>query len=413
MGRMPKDIIIDNVELMNEWDFEKNDPRGFDPIKIGTSSHYKVWWKCQEGHSWQAIVSNRTRHGRGCPYCSHQLPIKGETDLATCYPELAKEWHPSKNDQKPDEVMPGTHKKAWWICSQGHEWQAEIKSRTTGVGCPYCAGKKVLKGFNDLATLNPDLSAEWHPTKNEELTPEEVTVSSGKKVWWLCKNKHEYTASVDSRNLGTGCPICFKAMRSSFPEQAVFYFIIIKALMDDSEIDSIVCATDAGREGELIFRYIYQVAGCTKPVERLWISSLTYSAIKKGFENLKSSSEYDDLYQSARCRSEADWLIGMNGSRAFAVANEKHGLSVGRVQSPTLAILVNREPERRNFIPDEYCELVIMFDGWEGRMINQERADDPETWSRFSLERKADLRKIAEGNPKEARVAFVDSIEEG
>jgi len=223
--RTIKETVINNAFVMKEWDFEKNDSLGFNPEKIGIGSHYKVWWKCQEGHSWQAIISNRTRLGRGCPYCSHQLPIKGETDLATCYPELAKEWHPYKNDLKPDEVMPGTHKKAWWICSRGHEWQAEVKSRTTGVGCPYCAGKKVLKGFNDLATLNPDLAAEWHPTKNEELTPEDVTVSSGKKVWWLCKNKHEYAATVDSRRRGTGCPHCFKAMRSSFPEQAIFYYI--------------------------------------------------------------------------------------------------------------------------------------------------------------------------------------------
>lgn len=225
MGRIPKDTIINNAVLMKEWDFEKNDPLGFNPGKIGTASHYKVWWKCSEGHSWEAMISNRARNGRGCPYCSHQLPIKGETDLATCFPELVKEWHPTKNKIRTDEFMPGTHKKAWWICSRGHEWQAEVKSRTTGVGCPYCAGKKVLKGFNDLATLNPDLAAEWHPTKNEELAPEDVTVSSGKKVWWLCKNKHEYAASVDSRSRGTGCPHCFKAMRSSFPEQAIFYYI--------------------------------------------------------------------------------------------------------------------------------------------------------------------------------------------
>ena len=189
-------------------------------------------------------------------------------------------------------------------------------------------------------------------------------------------------------------------------------FNIIKTWMNYPEIDSIVCATDAGREGELIFRYIYQLAGCKKPVERLWISSLTYSAIKKGFENLKSSSEYDNLYQSARCRSEADWLIGMNGSRAFAIANEKRGLSVGRVTSPTLAILVDRELERRNFRPEEYCELVISYDGWEGRMINPDKKDDPEKWSRFAVTQKADLQTFASAQHMKARVVLSDSIEE-
>ena len=207
-------------------------------------------------------------------------------------------------------------------------------------------------------------------------------------------------------------PIFPEPFRLQVSKDGEKQFNIVKAWMLDPEIDSVVCATDAGREGELIFRYIYLLAGCTKPVERLWISSLTYSAIKKGFENLKSSSEYDALYQSARCRSEADWLIGMNGSRAFAIANEKRGLSVGRVTSPTLAILVERELEIRDFKPEKYCELIISYGGWEGRMVNQEREDDPETRSRFSLDQKIKLQSFAVGNHTEARVIFAESIEE-
>ena len=143
-------------------------------------------------------------------------------------------------------------------------------------------------------------------------------------------------------------PFQLKVLESSEKQ-----FEIIKALMNDPAVESIVCATDAGREGELIFRYIYQLAGCNKPVDRLWISSLTYRAIKEGFENLKPDFAYNNLYESARCRSEADWLVGMNGSRAYAVANNMRRLSVGRVLSPTLAILVERELERRNFVPEK------------------------------------------------------------
>ena len=167
-------------------------------------------------------------------------------------------------------------------------------------------------------------------------------------------------------------------------------FEIVKDLMNDPGIDSIVCATDAGREGELIFRYIYQVAGCKKPVERLWISSLTYRAIKEGFENLKPESDYDNLYESARCRSEADWLIGMNASRAYAVENNMHRLSIGRVLSPTLSILVRRELERRQFVPEEYCEVVAGFGDYDGRLINIS-AEDTENWSRFPVEQKTEL----------------------
>ena len=207
-------------------------------------------------------------------------------------------------------------------------------------------------------------------------------------------------------------PIIPEPFQLRVPENSKKQFDIVKHWMNDPTVDSIVCATDAGREGELIFRYIYQMAGCSKPVERLWISSLTYSAIKKGFENLRSSSDYDNLYQSARCRSEADWLVGINGSRAFAVANDKYGLSVGRVLSPTLAILVDRELERRYFKPEKYCELIVSYDGWEGKMINLDKEDDPETWSHFDTDQKTELEHFAAGNHPEGVVISVESNEE-
>lgn len=225
MPKKPRQLIIDNISLMQEWDYEKNDELSLDPRLIGEGSHIKAWWKCAAGHSWSAMISNRAKHSRGCPYCAHQIPIPGETDLSTLYPELVKEWHPTKNVLLPSEVMPGTHKKAWWLCPEGHEYQAEIKSRTNGSGCPYCCGKKVLKGFNDLATVNPDLAKEWHPTMNGDLSPEDVTDASGKKVWWLCKNGHAYESAVYNRKGGKGCPKCADALRTSFPEQAIFYYI--------------------------------------------------------------------------------------------------------------------------------------------------------------------------------------------
>ena len=171
-------------------------------------------------------------------------------------------------------------------------------------------------------------------------------------------------------------------------------FELVKELMNDPEVDSIVCATDAGREGELIFRYIYQMAECAKPVQRLWISSLTYQAIKKGFENLKPASAYDNLYESAKCRNEADWLIGINASRAYAIVHKVKGLSVGRVMSPTLAILVERELERRNFVPEQYCETVASFHGYEGLLLNQDN-EDTEKWSYFSMDEKERLESFA------------------
>ena len=113
-------------------------------------------------------------------------------------------------------------------------------------------------------------------------------------------------------------------------------FGVVKKPMHRRDVSQIVCATDSGREGELIFRYIYKQAECKKPFSRLWISSMTDEAISEGFAHLRPGSDYDNLYESARCRSEADWLVGMNASRAYSIRYNAW-LSVGRVQTPTLS----------------------------------------------------------------------------
>lgn len=137
-------------------------------------------------------------------------------------------------------------------------------------------------------------------------------------------------------------------------------FGIIKKLMNSKDVNTVICATDAGREGELIFRLVYNQAGCKKPVKRLWVSSLEDEAIRKGFENLKSSKCYDDLYKSALCRERADWLIGMNATRYFTVKNGNKGvISIGRVQTPTLAMIVERDSEIKNFKKGYYYTIEI------------------------------------------------------
>ncbi len=133
-------------------------------------------------------------------------------------------------------------------------------------------------------------------------------------------------------------------------------FNVIKKLMADKTVGEIICATDAGREGELIFRLIYNSAKCSKPAKRLWISSMTDEAIRAGFAALRPLSDYDNLFSSAQCRSRADWLVGMNASRAFSLKYNAR-LSVGRVQTPTLSILVKRRAEIEAFVPVEYYEV--------------------------------------------------------
>ena len=138
---------------------------------------------------------------------------------------------------------------------------------------------------------------------------------------------------------------------------------VLYGLLHDSRVDEVVCATDAGREGEIIFRLVYEQAGCSKPMKRLWISSMEESAIREGFENLKPGSDYDHLYYSALCRQEADWLVGINGTRLFTVLYGGKVLKVGRVQTPTLAMLVERESKIMNFKKEQYFMAHILCGG--------------------------------------------------
>ncbi len=179
---------------------------------------------------------------------------------------------------------------------------------------------------------------------------------------------------------------------------------LVKKYINAAETDSLICATDAGREGELIFRLIYEEAKCKKPVRRLWISSMTDAAIRDGFAALKDSGEYDGLYRSAKCRSLADWLVGMNASRAFTLRYNTL-LSVGRVQTPTLAILVKRRLEIENFRPEEYYTLTAQFGDYDGMWFSPV-AKEEKTAARIPDKETADAiaRKV---KGKEAAVASV------
>ena len=220
-----KQYVSDNAQLMAEWDWDKNTALCLDPQNISSGSGIKAWWKCCKGHEWQAIVDNRNK-GRGCPYCSGRYAIKGENDLQTVNPTLAREWNHEKNTQlTPADVLPNSNKKVWWMCGYGHEWQATIADRNNGKGCPYCAGHRVVKGYTDLQTVNPALATEWNYEKNAGLTPTDVMPNSGRKVWWKCNKGHEWQSTIDNRNNGNGCPICSSEYHTSFPEYAIIYYL--------------------------------------------------------------------------------------------------------------------------------------------------------------------------------------------
>jgi len=201
------DLATVNPALADEWDYDRNEGTSPSMVKAMSSSR-KYWWKCDCGHSWQAAVAQRTQ-GSGCPYCSGHFIIQGINDLASVNPLLASEWDFEKNDSLcPEHVKSGSSVKVWWLCSKGHSWQAAIYSRNAGCGCPYCANLSILAGYNDLATLRPDLADEWDYCKNYPLQPTDVGVGSVQKVWWLCRLGHSWQAVISNRNNGSGCHVC-------------------------------------------------------------------------------------------------------------------------------------------------------------------------------------------------------------
>ncbi len=217
------DLATTDPEIAKQWDYEKNGD--LTPKDFVRGSAKMVWWRCEKGHEWQARLFWRTKMGNGCPYCCNQKILTGYNDLATIAPELVQEWDFDKNDKTPYEVAPSTTKKFWWKCEKGHSYYAAIVEKRKGKGCPYCSGRKVLVGYNDLTTINPNLASEWNYDRNGNLKPTEVTGVSGKNVWWKCKKGHEWQATIASRAYGNGCPKCASENQTSLPEKIVYYYI--------------------------------------------------------------------------------------------------------------------------------------------------------------------------------------------
>lgn len=226
------DLETTNPELAKQWHPTKNGD--LKPADVTAGSGKRVWWllpydDIKTGKhfdfEWQAVICNRNKNTGGCPYLSGKMIYQGFNDLQTTNPELAKQWHPTKNgDLKPTNVMANSNKIVWWMYQYNNlndgthfnfEWKASINSRNRGSGCPYLSGHAVYRGFNDLQTVNPELAKQWHPTKNGNLKPTDVTANSEKKVWWFLsyhdektgKNfNFEWKSMIGNRNNGNGCP---------------------------------------------------------------------------------------------------------------------------------------------------------------------------------------------------------------
>lgn len=221
-------------ELMKEWNYEKNE--GIDPTNIGSGSSKSVWWKCNKGHEWRTSIANRTNDSNktNCPYCSNRKILIGYNDLFTTNPELKNEWDYKKNKIDPLTIGKGSPKRVWWKCSEcGYSYQTICYSRAKmGTNCPNCAKRNTkercikasLKNKQSLFDLNPSYLKEWDYEKNM-ISPNEITIRSGRKVWWKCPKGHEWLESPHVRGMGYGCPICNSGTQSSFAEQAIYYYM--------------------------------------------------------------------------------------------------------------------------------------------------------------------------------------------
>ena len=218
------DLLTTNPELISEWNYEKNTLLTPNMVKAGSSD--KVWWICDKGHEWQAVISSRTVNESGCPFCSGRYAIQGENDLMSVDSPLLKEWNYDRNGRlTPSDFKEHSARKIWWKCKKGHEWCSSISDRSRGDGCPYCSGKRVLVGFNDLAHINPYIAKEWNYEKNGNKIPQKYTCKSGIKVWRKCEKGHEWKTSISNRSRGDGCPKCNSGIRTSFPEQAIYFYV--------------------------------------------------------------------------------------------------------------------------------------------------------------------------------------------
>jgi len=225
--RLPNPI---SLALIQMWHPTKNGKAL--PEHYTAGSGFKAWWLCAEGHDFIAAIRDAS-NGHLCPYCSGNKVWEGFNDLATLRPELAAEWHPTKNAPlKPTQVTRGSKAKVWWIGECSHEFYQSVGSRSVlGNNCPYCAGQKILPGFNDVATTHPQVVKEWHPTKNGELLPTQISAGTNKKVWWVGQCGHEFQTAISEkvRSERSNCPYCsgkailagFNDLASNFPEVSI------------------------------------------------------------------------------------------------------------------------------------------------------------------------------------------------
>lgn len=201
----PGNSLLDKFpEIATEWHPTRNG--ALTPDNVTAGSDKSVWWQCAQGHEWETSVNQRIRT-KGCKVC-RRLNMLPSRSITECYPELITDWHPELNNGlDPSDVFCMSGKKVWWLCRNGHSWQAAPSGRSCGTGCPYCFRKRLRKE-RSFEHDSPSFAKEWHPVLNGIVTPSDISKRNKKSVWWMCGKGHEWKQSIISRIKKSKCPFC-------------------------------------------------------------------------------------------------------------------------------------------------------------------------------------------------------------
>jgi hypothetical protein len=357
-------ILVTHPNVAKEYDISKNE---ICITNIISGSNKKVWWKCKNNHEWEATVNTRARKGNGCPHCRGNTIANGNT-LENKFPDIAKEWHQTKNEIKPSEITPKSDKKVWWKCPKGHEYESKISSRTVlETNCPYCVGKKICTDTS-FKFNHPELAKEWNYLKNEK-NPDEYSKSSGQNVWWICKKEHEWETSISNRVQGDGCPFCsgrYASQENNFAlkhPELLTQFHSIKNTKKPEEYtpashEKVWWVCDKGHEWETQIKN--RTCGNRSNCPKCQLSKLelkTWKTLDKLNINYEMQKKFDDFKNHRFDFYLADYntLIECDGEQHFIQDSKFYK---ARTNAKSFEQQVNSDLEKNNYAKQNKINLV-------------------------------------------------------
>jgi hypothetical protein len=330
----------------------------FDLNNVKTGYHKKIWWKCSEGHEWEALVSNRARLGVGCPKCS-RARISNDTrgkpkvskiskSLESRFPEVAKFWHPTKNKLKASEVGPASEQKFWWLCERGHESLTRPDTKITKTGsfpCRECEpiNRATPQPGKSFADVYPDVARFWHPTLNGDLKPTDVTPHANLYVYWICDNEHVTRALINSRASGFTCGECHIGTKSK-----------IEGVFRDAVRDTVLWDVPEGNARLLI------------PLRKRSNMQVDIAGVDK--HGNKVAIEYDgEYYHSSveKQKMDVEKTLALLNAGYKVVRVREHGLPHVTLSHPSL-LQLNHDfsPRKTMCLPENIALTVNVISQW-------------------------------------------------